>query len=286
MEGRGHLRLFIVGLVTCLCVLAVSPSAMAVLPPKHWAVATYSQYYRGSPYLAGGATPEGFDEAGLVAFVYAQFGIAAPHDVAGLAAAGHEVDEDTREPGDVMVWAEVDGTKRAGIYVGGGAVICASAEGGIVRYEFIDADQTPPMPLPTPLPPKELITTRRLGSFTGHQAAVLARRQLGVPYLAGGQDRQGFDAAGLTRFVYGQLEVWLPTKIGPQAYMGRPADLKSLREGDLVFWGGRGRDYVHYCRVGIYVGHGRVVCAKRSAGRAVEMPLLHAMEAQRLLPIL
>lgn len=285
MGVQGRARLLVVGLVTLLCALALSPAAMAVLPPKHWTVVAKAQYYLLSPYLAGGATPEGFDEAGLVAFLYAQIGIAAPHDVAGLAAAGHEVDEDTRAPGDVMVWAESDGTQRAGIYVGGGAVICASPEGGIVRYESVDPAEMPPVPLPPPAP-KELVTTRRLGSFTGHQAAVLARRQLGAPYVAGGQDGKGFDAAGLTRFVYGQLEVWLPTQIGPQAYIGRPANVKSLRQGDLVFWGSESQWAVHCYRVGIYVGHGRAVCAKRTAGRVVEVPLRHAIRAQRLLPVL
>lgn len=284
MGARGHLRLLVVGLLAVLGVLALSPPAMAVLPPKHCEVVAIVQGYLGTPYLAGGATPEGFDEAGLVAFAYAQIGIAAPHDVAGLAAAGHEVDKDTRAPGDVIVWAESDGTKRAGIYVGGGTVICASPEGGIVRYEPVEPVETTPAP-PLPPEPKELLTTRRLGSFTGHQAAVLARRQLGVPYLAGGQDSKGFDAAGLTRFVYSQLDLWLPVRIGEQAYMGRPAALRGLRQGDLVFWGSQGQWSVHYYRVGIYVGRGRVVCAKRTAGRVVEVPLRHAIRAQRLLPL-
>jgi cell wall-associated NlpC family hydrolase len=155
-----------------------------------------------------------------------------------------------------------------------------------VRFESVEPVETIPTPPPPPSPPKELITTRRLGSFTGNQAAFLARRQLGAPYVAGGQDGKGFDAAGLTRFVYGQLDVWLPAQIGPQAFIGRHADMKSLRQGDLVFWGSEGRRSVHYSRVGIYVGHGRVVCARRSAGRVVTVSLRHAMQAKRLLPIL
>lgn len=274
MRVQRGVHALIIGLVASLCALlyalALSPPAQAMLPPKHWGVVNHAQRCLGAPYLAGGATPEGFDEAGLVSFTYAQIGIATPRDVAGLLTAGREVDESQRQPGDVMIWAEDDLSQRAGIYVGGGAVICAGGAGNVVRYEVLD--------------PAQLLTMRRLGSYTGTQAVVLARRQLGIPFRAGGQDRQGFNAAGLTRFVYGKLGVWLPARIGEQAYLGRAASLRNLKRGDLVFWGSP--DQARYWRVGVYAGRGRVICATRAAGRVVEVPLGRAVRARRLLPIL
>jgi len=256
---------------TLLGALVLSPACFALLPPVQPYAVPWAQRYLGAPYLAGGATPEGFDDGGLVVFVYTQLGIAVPQDLAAMQGAGRPVEAAERGPGDVVFWDEGDGL-RAGIYAGGGTVICASAEGGIVRYELVTADTITGM--------------RRLGSFTGGQAAELALAQVGARFLAGGETPDGFGKAGLTRFVYAQLELWLPPRLRGQVSLGRRASLERLRRGDLVFWAWGSALEGHWRRVGIYVGGGQVVCASPTAGKVVVRSTRGADAARRLLPVL
>jgi cell wall-associated NlpC family hydrolase len=85
-------------------------------------------------------------------------------------------------------------------------------------------------------------------------AAKAARSCLGVPYLAGGTTRAGFDSPGLARFVYGRLGVWLP-RGGMSAQAARGVDVTrgQLRPGDLVFLGG------DRPQVGIYIGRDSMI---------------------------
>lgn len=115
---------------------------------------------------------------------------------------------------------------------------------------------------------------------TGHEAVVVAKCQLGIRYEWGGASRKGFDASGLTMYVYAKLGVKLPHSATGQAKLGRRVPLGHLRPGDLVFWGSA-RYYYH---VAIYVGHGRVIEAPHT-GAVVSYKKLHgAATARRLLP--
>jgi cell wall-associated NlpC family hydrolase len=130
-------RILVASAVGLLCALAMSPVASAILPPKHWQAVSIAQAYLGDPYLPGGANPEGFDEGGLVVFIYTQLGIAAPQDLVALSTTGHEVDMTQREPGDVVLWSTAGGSPRAGIHVRGDVVICAGRAAGEVTSRSI-----------------------------------------------------------------------------------------------------------------------------------------------------
>jgi peptidoglycan DL-endopeptidase CwlO len=87
----------------------------------------------------------------------------------------------------------------------------------------------------------------------GHpEAASIALRYLGVPYVWGGASPSGFDCSGLVMYVYSQLGVSLPHYTVAQWNATDP--ISSPEPGDLVFFNGLGH-------VGIYIGGGRFVNA-------------------------
>jgi cell wall-associated NlpC family hydrolase len=90
---------------------------------------------------------------------------------------------------------------------------------------------------------------------------MVAWRAVGIPYRWGGtSQRGGFDCSGLTRWVYGQVDVSLPHSAAGQWRYGRRVSRRALRPGDLLFFSGLGR-------VGVYLGHGAVIHAPRPGVR-------------------
>lgn len=87
-------------------------------------VAAVARQYAGVPYQYGGADPSGFDCSGLVMFVYAQFGIALPHSVSGIAAVGTPISRSAALPGDIVTMPG-----HNGIYLGNGTFIDAPGPG-------------------------------------------------------------------------------------------------------------------------------------------------------------
>jgi cell wall-associated NlpC family hydrolase len=88
---------------------------------------------------------------------------------------------------------------------------------------------------------------QRASAGLGARAVALARRELGVPYVWGGESPAGFDCSGLVAYVYGRLGVSLPRVAADQYRAGRHIARSMLRPGDLVFFHGLGH-------VGIYIG--------------------------------
>ena len=87
----------------------------------------------------------------------------------------------------------------------------------------------------------------------GHpEAASIALRYLGVPYVWGGSSPSGFDCSGLVMYVYAQLGISLPHYTVAQWSSTIP--VSSPQPGDLVFFDGLGH-------VGIYIGGGQFVDA-------------------------
>jgi cell wall-associated NlpC family hydrolase len=89
----------------------------------------------------------------------------------------------------------------------------------------------------------------------GHpQAAQIALRYLGVPYVWGGASPSGFDCSGLVMYVYAQLGISLPHYTVAQWNATEPIAPSQMEPGDLVFFDGLGH-------VGIYIGGGQFVDA-------------------------
>jgi cell wall-associated NlpC family hydrolase len=89
----------------------------------------------------------------------------------------------------------------------------------------------------------------------GHpQAASIALRYLGVPYVFGGASPSGFDCSGLVMYVYAQLGISLPHYTVAQWNATEPISQSQMAPGDLVFFNNLGH-------VGIYIGNGQFVDA-------------------------
>ncbi len=101
------------------------------------------------------------------------------------------------------------------------------------------ASTTAPVPVPdTPAAPLP----------AGHpDAASVAARYLGVPYVWGGATPAGFDCSGLVVYVYAQLGIALPHYTVALWALGVPVPSDQLQPGDLVFF--NALDHV-----GIYIG--------------------------------
>jgi peptidoglycan DL-endopeptidase CwlO len=98
------------------------------------AVPSVASQYLGVPYVFGGESPAGFDCSGLVAYVYAQFGIRLPHSSAVQGSIGTKIARSAALPGDVVV---MDGGSHVGIYIGGGRMIDAPKPGRVVSNDAI-----------------------------------------------------------------------------------------------------------------------------------------------------
>jgi peptidoglycan DL-endopeptidase CwlO len=114
--------------------------------------------------------------------------------------------------------------------------------GGTTTDPTTDPTTTAAPTSPVPLP-------------AGHpEAATIALRYLGVPYLWGGESPKGFDCSGLVAYVYAQLGITLPHYAAAQYQLGVAVPRDQLQPGDLVFF-----DALDH--VGIYIGGGEFVHA-------------------------
>jgi cell wall-associated NlpC family hydrolase len=96
-------------------------------------VVNFAMQFVGTPYVWGGSRPGGFDCSGYTKYVYSQFGLSLPHSAAGQYSQryGTFIDKANLQPGDIVFFANTykRGISHVGIYVGGGMVVQALAEG-------------------------------------------------------------------------------------------------------------------------------------------------------------
>ena len=93
----------------------------------------------------------------------------------------------------------------------------------------------------------------------GNKAVAIAKSLRGIPYVAGGEDPNGFDCSGFTRYVYSQLGIKLTHNAMEQFFETK--SVASLEPGDLVFFGSEAASIGH---VGLYVGNGKYIHAPQT----------------------
>jgi cell wall-associated NlpC family hydrolase len=86
----------------------------------------------GTPYVAGGAAPGGFDCSGLVSWAYAQAGHPGlPHFTGALWTSGTRIaSQGDLAPGDLVFFNSLD---HVGMYIGGGQFVEAPHTGDVVK---------------------------------------------------------------------------------------------------------------------------------------------------------
>lgn len=98
----------------------------------------------------------------------------------------------------------------------------------------------------------------------GEHAAVVAVRQVGVPYRYGGNSTGGFDCSGLVQYAYAAAGKQLPRTTGDLWQQMQPVADRELAVGDLLFFRIEGK----VSHVGLYLGSRRFVHAP-ATGREV-----------------
>ena len=98
----------------------------------------YAKSFLGTRYVWGGASPSGFDCSGFTMYVFAHFGYPMSHGASDQLYAFTRVSTAQRLAGDLVFFSYGGGDiSHVGIYLGGGAFIHATSNGG-VKISYFD----------------------------------------------------------------------------------------------------------------------------------------------------
>jgi cell wall-associated NlpC family hydrolase len=92
---------------------------------------------QGKPYKSGAKGPDAFDCSGFVYYVFKQHRISLPPPAEAQGRAGHEVNRDSSQPGD-LVFFKIDGDFHVGIVISGDEFVHTSSSRGIA-IDSVDA---------------------------------------------------------------------------------------------------------------------------------------------------
>ena len=105
----------------------------------------------------------------------------------------------------------------------------------------------------------------------GEEVAAMAEKQVGSPYKYGGTTPKGFDASGLTQYVYKKAatKMNIPRNSADQYKSGTAVKQKDLKPGDLVFYATGAKGKVSF--VGVYKGEGLFIGSTTKGVKVVKM---------------
>jgi hypothetical protein len=108
------------------------------------------------------------------------------------------------------------------------------------------------------------------GGGVSMSPTAVARRQLGQPYVWGGESRKegGFDCSGLLQWSFGRSGIDLNRTTWQQVQQGRHVGWNAMKPGDAIYYDMNGgqRDANH---CGLYIGNGKMIAASTGAGKVV-----------------
>ncbi len=111
------------------------------------------------------------------------------------------------------------------------------------------------------------------GGGLGGRVTAIAGKQVGTPYVWGGESKSGFDCSGLVQYCYGKLGIQLPRTAAEQGKTGRAVAYKNLKPGDLLVE--NSGDHVV-----MYAGNGKVVAAPHTGTNVQYQPLNYFPSSQ------
>lgn len=92
----------------------------------------------GTPYVYGGATPQGFDCSGLVHYSYRQAGVNVPRTSAAQYSATRKISLSEARAGDLVFFRDGRRISHVGIYIGGDQFVHAPKRGSNVEIMSLD----------------------------------------------------------------------------------------------------------------------------------------------------
>lgn len=113
-----------------ITVISVKPEVVAPPPPPPIGeqALNVAMQYEGTPYVAYGNTPRGFDCSGLVMFSFAQVGVALPWSADEIGSRGTVISESEARYGDLVWWPG----QHIGFWVSPGRIYDAAVPGTTV----------------------------------------------------------------------------------------------------------------------------------------------------------
>jgi hypothetical protein len=103
-------------------------------------VVNYLMQFKGTPYVWGGTSPNGFDCSGLLQYGFSHFGISIPRVTNDQIGSGKAVDWDEMQVGDAIFFdtdTDRSGPDHVGIYIGNGKMLQAPKTGDVVKITDI-----------------------------------------------------------------------------------------------------------------------------------------------------
>jgi cell wall-associated NlpC family hydrolase len=223
----------------------------------------------GSPYLAGGTTPEGFSSTGFIQYAYKKAsGIIVPTSATMCQELGKDIAKTDILEGDILFFEGSENLIPA-IYKGNDIfIVVTTSEGVMERHLLYDNYWAP-----------RYLFARRLTDkdysyldpeyYKNHKNPILrsAVNFIGTPYLLGGDNpNTGIDCSYFVQMVFNEAgNIHLPRSTSQQWEVGQKIILPNIRAGDVIYFSDTPDKGVAHA--GIHLGEGYFIHASGSEGK-------------------